>query len=85
MSLSTLPTIILGDFNEDLYDNTHSCILNTMTSSAYTQLVQSLTSDCGTMIDHVYYNRPVNDTVVQVHDTYYSNHDTVYCSIVVPV
>ena len=85
MSLSNLPTIILGDFNEDLYDNTHSCILDIMTNNGYTQLVQSSTTDRGTLIDHVYYNRPVlvNDTVVQVHDTYYSDHDTVYCSIVV--
>ena len=84
MSLSNIPTIILGDFNEDLNDNDngHSHILDTMTSSGYTQLVQSPTTDRGTMIDHVYYNRPVND-VVQVHDTYYTDHDTVYCSIVV--
>ena len=83
MSLSNLPTIILGDFNEDLYDNTHSCILDIMTNNGYTQLVQSSTTDRGTLIDHVYYNRPVlvNDTVVQVHDTYYSDHDTVYYSI----
>ena len=83
MSLSNLPTIILGDINENIYDNTHSHILDTMTSSGYTQLVQSPTTDRGTLIDHMYYNRPVNDVVVQVHDTYYSDHDTVYCSIVV--
>ena len=83
MSLSTLPTIILGDFNEDLYDNTHSRILDIMSNNGYTQLVQSPTTDRGTLIDHVYYNRPSDDAVVQVHDTYYSDHDTVYCSIVV--
>ena len=83
MSLSNLPTIILGDFNEDLYNNTHSSILNIMNSSNFKQIVQSPTSDRGTLIDHMYYNRPVNDVVVQVHDTYYSDHDTVYGSIVV--
>ena len=83
MSLSTLPTIILGDFNEDLYDNTHSHILDIMSNNGYTQLVQSPTTDRGTLIDHVYYNRPSDDAVVQVHDTYYSDHDTVYCSIVI--
>ena len=83
MSLSTLPTIILGDFNEDLCDNTHSHILDIMSNNGYTQLVQSPTTDRGTLIDHVYYNRPSDDAVVQVHDTYYSDHDTVYCSVVV--
>ena len=84
MSLSNLPMIILGDFNEYLYyDDTHSRILDIMTNNGYTQLVQSSTTDRGTLIDHVYYNRPVlvNDTIV--HDTYYSDHDTVHCSIIV--
>ena len=81
MSLSDLSTIILGDFNEDLYDDTHSRILDMMTSTGYTQLVQSPTTDRGTLIDHMHYNRPSDDVVV--HDTYYSDHDTVYCSIVV--
>ena len=65
------------------YDNRYSRILDIMTNSGYTQLVQSPTTDHGTMIDHVFYNKPGNDVVVQVHDTYYSDHDTVYCSIVV--
>ena len=73
-----LPTIIRGDFNEDLSNNRHSCILDT---SSYTQLLQSSTTDRGTLISHVYYNRPVNDVIVQLLDTYYSDHDTV-CSIV---
>ena len=45
MSLSTLPTIILGDFNEDLYDNTHSRILDIMSSNGYTQLVRGGSSN----------------------------------------
>ena len=81
--MSNLPTIILGDFNENLY-NTHCHILdNIMSNNGYTQLVQSPTTDRGTLIDHVYYNRPSDDVVVQVHDAYYSDHNTVYCSIVV--
>ena len=52
-----------------------------MTSHGFTQLVQSPTTDRGTIIDHVYYNRTGNDVIVQVHDTYYSDHDTIYCSI----
>ena len=82
MSLSNLPTIILGDFNEDLSDNTNSRVLHVMSNHGYTQLVQSPTTDRGTLIDNVYYNRQADDTVVEVQDTYYSDHDTIYCSIV---
>ena len=86
--MSNLPTIMLGDFNEasKIYNMiTHIVIiiLDNMFNNGYTQLVQSPTTDRGTLIDHVYYNRPSDDAVVQVHDTYYSDHDTVHCSIVV--
>ena len=37
--MSNLPTIMLGDFNEDLYDNTHCRILDIMSNNGYTQLV----------------------------------------------
>ena len=81
MSMYSLRTIILGDFNEDLSDTIQSRILNVMSNHGYTQLVQSPTTDRGTLIDHVYCNIPSDDTVVQVQDTYYSDHDTVYCSV----
>ena len=45
------------------------------------QLVTSPTTAKGTLIDHVYYNRPTRDNIVEVRETYYSDHDTVYCSI----
>ena len=54
-----------------------------MSSNGYEQLVHSPTTDRGTMIDHVYYNRPPADTVVQVRDTYYSDHDTVCLSVLI--
>ena len=82
LSLSNLPTIILGDFNDDVYDNTHSRVLAVMSNHGYAQLVQSPTTDRGSLIDHIYYNRPAGDTVVEIYDTYYSDNDTVYCSVV---
>ena len=45
MSMSSLRTIILGDFNEDLSDTIQSRILNVMSNHGYTQLVQSPTTD----------------------------------------
>ena len=45
----------------------------------YEQLVQSPPTDRGT---HIYYNRACEDpAILDVHDTYYSDHDTMCCSI----
>ena len=82
VSLSSLPCILLGGFNEDILHQTNSTIVSFMSSHGYTQLVKSPTSARGTLIDHVYCNNSLPDkTIVQVQDTYYSDHDTVYCSI----
>ena len=78
---SSLPCVILGDFNEDILHQTDSRIVNFMSSHGYTQLVNSPTTDRGTLIDHMFYNHLPSNTIVQVQDTYYSDHDTVYCSI----
>ena len=54
-----------------------------MSDYDFTQLVESPTTAQGTLIDHVYYRTPSQsrNIMVQVQDTYYSDHDTVYCSI----
>ena len=39
---STLPHVILGDFNEDILHHTDSMIVNFMSSHGYTQLHQQL-------------------------------------------
>ena len=80
-SASNMPTLILGDFNADIITQPSSSIITLMSSHGYTQLVQTPTTPNGTLIDHVYYNRPNSDIIVQVHDTYYSDHDAVYCSL----
>ena len=41
IATSNIPTIILGDFNEDLLQNPDSSILSLMSSNGYTQLVHS--------------------------------------------
>ena len=81
IATSNIPTIVLGYFNEDLVQNPDSRMLSLMSNNGYKQLVQSPTTDRGTLIDHVYYNRPPGSTVLQVHDTYYSDHDTVCLSV----
>ena len=81
-SESNVPTIILGDFNENLlYLQTEPPIVSLMSSHGYTQLVTCPTTAQGTLIDHIYYNNPSSRVIIEIHDTYYSDHDTVYCSI----
>ena len=81
ISTSSLPSIVLGDFNEDVL-HTDCRITSFMSSHGYTQIVNSPTTNRGTLIDHVYCNASLpSNTIVQVRDTYYSDHDTVYCSI----
>ena len=57
VAVSDIPSVVLGDFNEDLLQKPDSRVLSLMSSNGYEQLVQSPTTDRGTMIDHVYYNR----------------------------
>ena len=81
MSNFSIPSIILGDFNDDVLLHTDSRISSFMSTHGYTQLVCLPTTAQGTLIDHVYHSNPHNQIILQVQDTYYSDHDTVYCSI----
>ena len=55
--------------------------MSLMSSHGYTQLATTPTTANGTLINHVYYNQSTSEIIMQVHDTYYSDHDTVYGSI----
>ena len=82
VTLCNTPCVILGDFNEDIVHHQNLAILALMSSFSFKQLVQYPTTSQGTLIDHVYYRNTSGSTIlVQMQDTYYSDHDTVYCSI----
>jgi endonuclease/exonuclease/phosphatase family metal-dependent hydrolase len=83
MTLCTVPCVILGDFNEDILHCQNSVILSLMSSFGFKQIVPYQTTPQATLIDHVYYRNTAGHSmsaIVQVQDTYYSDHDTVYCS-----
>ena len=86
VSSCNLPCLILGDFNENILHHHNSTLVNLMYNFGFTQLVQSPTTPHGTLIDHVYYKNSTlsGSAIVQVKYTYYSDHDTVYCSIPFP-
>ena len=80
VSTMNIPTVVMGDFNDNLYDNTCQ-VEQFMLAQGYTQLVMQATTDRATLIDHVYFNKQCSGVVVQVRDVYYSDHDAVYCSV----
>ena len=81
VSLCNTACMILGDFNEDILHHQNSALLNHMSSFGFKQLVNLPTTAQGSLIDHVYYKNQSISIAVQVQDTYYSDHDTIYCSI----
>ena len=82
LALIALPTIVMGDFNIDLLSHNHDRrLLNLMSTNGFAQLVKTPTTDRGTLIDHVYCNSCLQDILIEVDDCYYSDHDIIYCSI----
>ena len=83
VTVCAVPCVILGDFNEDILHCQNSATVTLMSSFSFRQIVPYPTTPQATLIDHVYYRNTANysvSTIVQVQDTYYSDHSTVYCS-----
>jgi exonuclease III len=70
-----LPTIICGDFNDDLLEKEHSShIVEVMSKYGYSQYIKQATSVRGTLIDHMYLNRSYKATKAYVTEIYFSDH-----------
>ena len=77
------PIILSGDFNTDLSKNTQTRLATCLELLGFHQCVKDPTTDYGSLLDHVYYNG--NEMhVVDITDTYYSDHDLVLCTIELP-
>lgn len=50
----TMPTIVLGDFNDDVSTASSSQLLRMMSSKGFSQLVKVPTTDSGSSLDHIY-------------------------------
>lgn len=77
----TMPTIVLGDFNDDVSTASSSQLLRMMSSKGFSQLVKVPTTDSGSSIDHIYYTGTTTNVFTDVVDTYYSDHDATYISV----
>ncbi len=64
IQLQSIPTVIMGDMNDSLMDTGISRITTVLSVSGFTQLVTTPTTDKGTLIDHVYYNGPLDGDIV---------------------
>ena len=71
--------VILGDFNEDLTDNKTS-ICNFFQQHGFKQLIHQVTTNQGSLLDHIYFNA-TSTTETEVCDTYYSDHDSTLLAI----
>ena len=68
LSLCNTPCVVVGDFNEDILQQTNSAVVKLMSNFTYRQLVQVPTTPQGTVIDHMYH-------------TNHNSHDTIYCCL----
>ena len=77
-----VPICIIGDFNEDLLDDTKQIhkIYKTLTTAGFTQHVKVPTIDTGTLLDYVY-TLHICEMKTEVIDCYCSDHDIVFESI----
>ena len=65
-----VPTIIVGDFNEDISRANSSRLLQLMTSRGFSQLVQVPTTDSGSLLDHIYLNGIIVNSFVEMSSTH---------------
>ena len=79
----TLPTVLLGDFNENLSEMTvdRSPLIALMSSLSFHQLVDAPTTDSGCLLDHIYYSGPCVHAQVDTVDICYSDHDATFVSL----
>ena len=72
-----VPTIILGDFNDNLISYRMSPLVHFLCNHGYKQYVSQPTTGNASIIDHIYFNRDNDNAIIDVHDVHYSDHDAV--------
>ena len=80
----TIPTILLGDFNINLMqESAEQKALRAflITNRGYTQLINQYTTDYRTQIDHIYTNMPQHVQSAGTLESYYSDHKPIYISL----
>ena len=73
-------TLVMGDFNLDwLQESTQ--VLMAQLLPGYRQLVNTVTTDYNSILDHAYTNLPVDAVMCYTTECYYSDHKPVVCAV----
>jgi len=75
------PTVLMGDFNEDLLLETKSPLFTMMRANNFQQHVTKARTDQQSLLDHIYTNLPTNLVASDVADCYYSDHDLILLTV----
>ena len=71
---------MLDDLNEDTMSNSNFALLWFMSSTG--QVISTPTTNRSTMIDLVFVrNLPFTVAAIDVNDSYYSDHDAIFCTL----
>lgn len=76
-------TLIMGDFNLDWHDESSRVIMSEALPD-FTQLVSQITTDYGSLLDHVYTNIHKDHIQCFVGESYFSDHKPVYAVLNLP-
>ena len=74
------PTIVTGDFNINLFQDSNNVFVGTLSTLGYQQMVMQPTCIHGSLIDHLYirntflYCVPIS---IHLHTLYFTDHDAI--------
>ena len=80
-----IPVVILGDFNVNLYENAsdrNTLCKYLIDEKQYVQLINQVTTDYKTEIDHIYTNIPERVKISGVLESYFSDHKPIFASLI---
>lgn len=81
----TIPTLIIGDFNVDLFQHTsdkNNLLSLLVKSFHYRQVVNAVTTDYQSCLDHIYTNIAAKDVVSSgILESFYSDHKAVWITL----
>jgi exonuclease III len=80
-NVKDIPTIIVGDFNEDLLTKPSNSLTALLESYNFTQKITEPTTDYGSLLDHIYHNMALTEEHYEVVDMYYSDHDAIFMAL----
>ena len=73
-------TLIMGDFNLDWFDEQTATRMSSVLPN-YRQLINEVTTDYGSALDHIYTDIPATDIQCYVGESYFSDHKPITVSI----